>query len=254
VTLTVTAAVSASYPPRVAVTVSSSPAVTASLTITRTHADGSVHPVLTDSEPVIITSWAGYDYHAPFNEAVTYTAATSDQSATSSAVYMVSDSGWLMHPSDPTKSMPVLLLTADETVKFASPAKTYAVLNRRLPVARTSSPRGGAQGNLKIKVASEDVTAAMDLFADGGPLLLNGAWGPNDYGWKWVLPGELSVVNPAGFVSYETRWFQAGYVEVADPDVNIVSPWNYDAVAATYASYDAVAAAFADYNALALGP
>lgn len=252
-TITVTASVDAAYPPRVAVSVSSSPAVTASLTITRTNADGTVHPVLTDSEPVIITSWAGYDYHAPFNEAVTYTATASGQSGTSTAVFMVSDQAWLMHPSDPTKSLPVLLLQADETVKFASPAKTYAVLNRKLPVARTSAPRGGTQGNLKIKVASADVTAALDLFADGGPLLLNGIWGANDYGWKWVLPGELSVTNPAGFVDFPFRWFLTSYVEITDPDANIVSPWNYDAVAAAYADYDTQTAAYSSYDALALG-
>lgn len=253
-TLTVTATISASYPPRVAVSVSSSPAVVDAVSITRAHDDGTVHPVLTDSAPVIISSWAGYDYHVPFNRPVTYTAATDDQSATSTAVFMPSDQAWLMHPSDPTKSLPVLLLQADETVKFASPAKTYPVLNRKLPVARTSAPRGGEQGSLKIKVATEDVTAALTLFADGGQLLLNGAWGANDYGWKWILPGELTVANPAGFVDFHTRWFSAPYVEITDPDANIVSPWNYDRVASTYASYDAVAAAFADYNALALGP
>lgn len=252
-TLTVTAVMDSNYPPRVAVSVSSSPAVSGRLTVTRTHADGSVHPVLTDQDPVLVTSWAGFDYHCPFNQVVTYTAATTDQSGSSSAVFLPSDLPWLIHPSDPTLSFPAELLRVDGSIKFSSPAKTYPVLNRRLPVVRTAAPRGGESGNLRVKVMREDETAARALFAAGGAVLLNGAWGDNDHGWKWILPGELTITNPGGFIDFPHRWFDVSYQECADPDVDVVSPWNFDALEDAYVDFDTAAAAYPDFDSMALG-
>lgn len=253
-TLTVTASVTAGDTPRVQVNVSSSPSLTAALSLFRTHADGTVHRVLLPNNSNLIGSFVGLDYHAPFNQAVTYHAEAGGLvSAESSQQWVVSDSTWLIHASDPGLSVLVeKLIGPAAPVKYPTRASRLQVLNARLPSHRHDYPLGGATGTVVVKCESPESRALLLANrADDGAVLLNTPWPDGDVpGWMWVQPGDLEFSNPGGFRDFPFRYATLSYEETTQPDSD-VRVRSFDEVealfpGATFASMESVYATYDD--------
>lgn len=254
-TLTVTAVASVGDVPAVLVDVTSSPAVTDLLRVYRVHEDGTRYRVLTDLSATIITSWSGFDYHAPFNQAVRYVAETDSLgSAASPEVWLVSESTWLIHPSDPDLSMWVDVVTNIADTSYKDRAQRFQVIGKRDPVTRADYPRGGESGSMSVLCDGPESWARLSaLFADGGPVLMNlKPLRGFIKQWKWVQPGDLTMSSPTGHDRVNVRVATFPYEEVSPPDADALPVWTFDDVAATFATFDAVAAAYTDFRAMQL--
>lgn len=233
-TLTVSATPAYDAQPNVVLSVSSSPGATGELSIVRVHEDGAEYPVLTDRQPVLNGGWGGIDYHAPTNQLVTYRASAAGMSA-ETQTYLPSDQFWLAHPSDPEKSVPVLKVLAPQEpiVLQGRSEKTYVLGNPR-PIIRPSSARGEA-GKATVQVCRADVSAVKALMKDSGPILMNGPWGADDFGWAWIFPDDPNIINPAGFLSFPTRNIAFSYEVCEAPDVDVSPVWTYADARAEFA-------------------
>lgn len=259
--LTVTAAPVYVDSPCVQVTVSSSPTLTAPLVVYRVHEDGTRYRVLMTANPMLVGSWSGFDFHAPFNEDVTYTAAAAGLVSAASGVAWLSsdDTTWLIHPTEPALSFVVdQLMGPSAPYVYPTRSQSYQVIGRRLPVTRTDFPRAGERGQLVVKCETRESRDALKaLLADDGPILLNSPYASDDLGWKWVQFGDLTISNPGGFLSFPFRYATLPYTETTQPDADQAPVWTYDDLKAaaltsspTYTNLHS--AGFATYDALKL--
>lgn len=222
-TITVTASGPSPFP-RVLVEVSTSPSVTAPLTLWRIHADGSRNPVLTSGK--VVGGWKGYDPHPPFNQTIQYVAEVDGQeSAASGSVIVLSQAFWVMHPVYPSRNLrPIKVVGPQEPTSFASRAEEFQPLGSDRPVVRTSYERMREAGRVKLQITREQVTLAKALFGDDSPVLFNGPWGQHDLGWMWVQPKDVSISNPGGFIDFPTRTVDFSYIECRAPNVAPAPP------------------------------
>lgn len=254
-TVTITARTASTPYPRVLLDVTSSPAVNGALKVWRNHPDGTRYRVLTEPNPVLIGTWAGPDYHAPFRQMVTYTVETdAGLSAPSAPVYVQSTVTWLIHASGPALSVQVTKLIGPAApYTYADRSQRFQVLGRRLPVTRTDYPRGGTNGQVIVKCETpQDRAAVKALLADNGPVLINTPFTADDIGWMWVQPGELTISNPGGYREFPFRYATIPFIEVDPPDADQAPVWTFDQVAAAFATFDDVTAAYADFRAMQL--
>jgi hypothetical protein len=230
VTLTVTTSVPPADTPRVQINITSSPSVTDALKVFRTHADGTVHRVLLEAGAVVIGTYVGLDFHAPFNQAVTYHAeAAGLVSAESSDTWLVSDDTWLVHRSDPDLSVMVeKIIGPAAPVKYPSRATRFQVLNKKLPVHRHDYPLGGETGTVVVKCESPESRAALQANrADDGVVLWNSPFTDGEMPWMWIQPGDLDISNPGGFRLFPFRYATLPYEETEQPDADS-SLWTLD--------------------------
>jgi hypothetical protein len=202
-----------------------------------------------EDNATIVGSYVGIDYHALFNDAVTYHAETDALvSAESAEQWLISDdSTWLIHPTDPGLSVLVEKLVGPAApYKYPSRASRFQVLNRRLPVHRTDYPRGGEAGQLVVKCESESTRAALKaLLADDGVVLLNTPYTDDDLGWKWIKPLDLDVSNPGGTFKFPFRYATIPYEETTQPDADTAGVWDYADLTAQFpGAYSALATAY----------
>jgi hypothetical protein len=222
-TLTVTAAPGFLDVPAVQVSVSSSPALTAPLVLWRVHEDGTRWRVLTEANANVITTWTGFDFHAPFNQMITYTAEAGGLSGSSAATMLISDAGtWLIHASDPDLSVLVdKVIGPAAPYKYPSVTQSFRPLGSKLPVQRHDFPRGGESGQITIKCEDEASRAAVKAcLADNGVTLINTPHTDDDIGWKWVQIDDTDLSNPGGTFGFPFRYFALPYREVRQPDVD----------------------------------
>lgn len=259
-TVTVSAAQSSSYPPAILVDVTSSPSVTAPLVVYRVHDDGSRHKVIASSR-VLIGGWSGTDYHPPFNRLFHYVAAAEGQpeSAASADLFVASDLAWMIHSSTPALSFPIRKITWPmQPVTYSSRVASFDILQdpaddtESLPVIRTDVTRSGAAGKLAIQVAVEDLASALSFFRSAGPVLLNGPWGADEYGWTWLVAKDVTVTNPGGGLAFPTRTLEFDFRACRQPDVD-VTPLSTWADVAAQGDWAAVAATYTDWRAMNLG-
>lgn len=257
-TLTVTAAPGFLDVPAVLVSVSSSPALVAPLVLWRVHEDGTRHRVLVEANANVITTWSGFDFHAPFNQMVSYTAESGGLSGASSATRLVSDDAvWLIHASDPDLSVLVdKVIGPAQPYKYPSATQSFRPLGSKLTVQRHDYPRGGESGQITIKCVDEASRAAVkSCLADNGVTLINTPNTDDDIGWKWAQIDDTELSNPGGFTKFPFRYFVLPYREVRQPDVD-AGVWTYDEAqvesVALYPTYDDAAAKFATYDASTL--
>lgn len=246
-TLTVTAGVVYADCPAVQVNVTSSPSVTDRVQVWRTHQDGSRWRVLTEPNPVIVGSWVGNDYHAPFNQPVTYSAVAGGlTSAASGETWVPSDDTWIVHASDPGLSVLVeKIIGPAQPYAYQDRAVEFAVLNRKNPLLRTDSPRGGESGQITVKCSTpEQRRGVKALLADNGAVLLNTPYTDDEIGWKWVRVKESPVSNPGGFVDFPVRYVTLSYAEVDPPDADAFPVWTAGDLKAAYATAGLAKAAY----------
>ncbi len=282
--MTLAVVVSQSYgdTPRLRVDVNSTPSGPlpvpngSTVAVYRVHEDGSRFRVITEVNARLVGgSWAGFDYHAPFNQAVTYVAvAAGQESAASGPQYLLSDATWLIHSADPTLSVMVDAVTKVDPFTRKATAARHEVFGK--PTRFVSGERRkGRTGSIEIVCDTveneqavydllEDDTpvlintpAARDLtwlwvqFGDDTPVLINTAE-PRDLTWSWVQFRDESHANPGSKVTVLYRLVSVGFEETDQPDVDLSPPWTYGDIDATYASYTAIDAEYASYEDLAL--
>lgn len=260
-TITATATVEMGLPSRVLISASSSPAVTDLVTVTRTHEDGSEHRVILEDNAKIIGTFVGYDYHAPFNQAVTYTVSAAGQTGTTSFVTIVSESTWLIHPSDPALSVMVSgdrLVGPVATRGRKTRAARYDVLGLKLPVHRAVAPRGGETGDLKILCTAEAEQLALEaLLEDDWPILFNTPFSSTLFGWMWIAVGDLSIEFAGAGYRRDEVFVSFPFEETSRPDSDVTPVWTLDDLTAEavtdYPTLDDLkVAGFADLDALKL--
>lgn len=249
-TLTITATAEHVVAPRVALTITSSPTISAELAVTRVHADGSEHRVILQDSAVLLGSFAGLDYHPPFNQVVGYRAVAGGQTSNTATVVVPSPSVWLIHRTNPALSMRVPVTADVADYVYADRSSLTQVLNRRLPVSRADYERGGEEGQLTIICPTPaHRTALKKLLAAGGPTLLNSPYSDDDLGWQWVQFGALTIKNPGERQAHPERMAVLPYREVEQPDSDQQLPTfaerqaqfptaTFDDMRAVYATFD----------------
>lgn len=244
--------------PCVQLDVASAPAITELLHLYRIHDDdGSRHKVLTvERQPKLIGgTWTGFDYHAPFNRSFSYQAISGDDqiSPVSASEWLASDSFWLIHPSTPSLSVLVDMVTAVDAYQYEDTSQVFRVLGKRLPVVRTDYPRGGETGAITILCESPASRAALKkLLAASGPVLLNTPLTDDDLGWKWIQPGNLSIENPGPRVTVPVRLAKLPYREVEQPDADVSPVWTFDDITALGKTFDQLNAYYSNFRDMTL--
>lgn len=268
-TLTITAAAdSSSGSPRIRLDVASTvsgplPIPTgAPVGVVRIHSDGARWPVLLeDGARLAGGSWAGFDYHPPFNTPVTYAAqAAGLESAASAETELPNDSStWLVHRSNPELSVIPEMVTVLGDQDYESDAETFDVFNSKFPVTVSSGFRKAASSSIELTVPRAQVKDLLALFQDSGPVLLNtpgtDEW---DLTWAWIQPGAIKVSNPApagyslGAANFPMRKISFPFRHIGAPDVDVTPLWTCADVVATYATCAAVVATYSTCVNLAL--
>lgn len=192
------------------------------LTLTRIHADGSEHRVLTSNQPrVIPTTWQGFDYHAPFSAAVTYRVDAAGSSATATG-YALSDRAWLISPSEPARSV------LPDRIKAISDRSVASRAGRFAPVGGRASFIGegaadGMTGTIAVKVTDEGPLA--DLLTDDGVILVNTPGDGWAIDWAWIKPKSWTWAPFTGRKGSPFSVCTIAYEESADPDVDLIPVW-----------------------------
>lgn len=242
-------------PPQVWITVEAIPILSDILYLYRVHPDGSRHLVLTADPMVITTNVTVVDYHAPFNRWFSYVAEAGGLvSANSTEVYMASSMVWLISATDPNASMMIpMVLGPPEDYSYKARTASFEILNRSQPVVRAVNKRAAEQGSLTIRLDTRAERQRLkDLLADSTPVLLNTPWSDDDMGWKWVSIEDMTITNPYGHLGYPHRQIKLPYIEVAQPDVDMLPVWTVGQLAAAFSTIGQAAAAYADVRAMAL--
>lgn len=253
-TLSISAVDQSESVPQVRVQVTSSPAVTETLTVYRVHEDGSRYKVLSDQPPILVGgSWVGFDYHPPGNQLVTYVAETDTQtSSASSPVFMRLDVTWLISSVNPALSVPVTAVLDLDSLSYDDPAEKSQALGADQPVYRWSRSRSGPSSSITVHCDTPDeADRILALLKPGGPILLNMSRN-EPIGWMWIQPSRPSMSTPGGKWKTKYRAWSFGFEKCVQPDVDIVSPWDFDGAAAAFTDFNAVASAYADFDSLTL--
>lgn len=234
--------------------------------------------VLIRKQPTVGTSDAlAYDYEPRYGIPAAYritgseknsnTGAVGDVNILSSEVTLSPDTGWLIHPGNPAKSMPLPLgrLTGLTGLGRGMNATRHDVLGATLPVYTITGPRFGLQFTLELRTRSLDEESMLwALLDDQIPVLIN--WLDADSQRLNMKPMYLQV----GDVGVE-RFTQMLYPkQIGDtpgdwrewklPSMQVQSPaisqqavgWTYAALLAeqsTYLTVQADYATFADLQA-----
>jgi hypothetical protein len=240
--------------PAVSLVVSSSPAVTAPLTIERVHPDGSRHELILPAEPKMVGGgWVGVDRHIIPNEFFTYEASSGGQTGSVEVSPVYSEGTWLIHPIDDALAVLVDKVAAVAPRKFATRAIEFRVHGSATPVHRTAGPRMAETGQLTIKCeTSASLDSAFAVFADDLPLLLTTPHSGFETRWLWIQPGDIEVTNPAGKDWFSYRYVTVPFTATAQPDVAALAAWTYAKLDADFATYTAVDTAYATYADMAL--
>jgi hypothetical protein len=192
-------------------------------------------------------SWSGFDYHAPFNQLVTYAAqAAGFESAASTVTELPNDSTtWLIHASNPDLSLIPDKVREVGDLAYAVDAEQFDVYGSQYPVTVSSGFRKAAAGSMVFVVAALSVPDVRALFADSGPILVNtpgvDGW---DVSWAWVQPGAVTISNPANMTGYPWRHVSFPFQVIGAPDIDVTPVWTCADVVATYATCAAVTAVY----------
>lgn len=210
-------------------------------TLTRTDPDGRVRKVIIEPNSRLASGvWAGFDYHAPFNQAVTYQAKTT-VSATAAPVTLSVPVSWLIHRTNPALSIQVDKVMAISDRVAASTASPHFAFGAEFPVTRNEGVRRARTGSLTVQVTSRARQAAMEsLLHDSGVILMNLTLGAGvgwlDETWAWIQPGDLTFNNPGAWAYYPTRNITFPY-QVVDVPAGAIAPiWTYATLLADVAN------------------
>lgn len=259
--MTLAVVVSQSYGdvPRLRLDVDSTPAGPepvpdgSSLAIYRIHEDGSRYQVITEVGARFVSgSWAGFDYHPPFNQMCTYVAvAAGQESAPSNGEQLLSEFTWLIHPKDPTLSVQVDAITKVNGFSRRATAARHEVYGKPTRFV-SGEARKGRTGTMEIVCDTwENEQAVFKLLTDDTTILVN-VPAPRDLTWSWVHFGDDQYDNPGQKVTSPYRLANLPFEETDQPDVDLSPPWTDADVVAEFATETAMLAVFSTCEDLAL--
>lgn len=219
-------------PPRVRLNVGTTGTSTALFTVVRTDPDGRDRRVILSASQRFTSSAAiVYDYHAPFNQPVSYTVTSESVSATSSAVALSVSDPWLIHRTNSTLSVKVDAIASIGDLASESTAATSFAFGAVYPVTRNEAVRRALSGTLDLRCDSHDnLDAVMALMADSGVVLCNfpqksGEW--SDLTWAWVQPGTITRSNKADWSWHGYRHLSFPFQVTDTPAGNLAPDWTY---------------------------
>lgn len=241
-----------------------------SLTVTRIQ-DGS--QTLIRRQPTLGTSDAlSYDYEPRYGVASSYhvsgseknadTGTSSDVNMSSNSVILTPGTGWLIHPGNPAKSMPLPLgrLTGLTGMGRGMNATRHDVLGATLPVYTITGPRFGLQFTLELRTRTLDEESMLwALLDDQIPVLIN--WLDVDAQRLNMKPmylqiGDVGVERFAqmlypkqiGNTPGDWREWKLPCTQVQSPAISQQAVgWTYADLPAKQSTYLALQAAYATY-------
>ena len=207
-TAAITAVAATLTVPRISVTIGGW-AADGPITVYRVHPDG--------------TSWAvrgipdvsggasfGYDYEAPLNSLVSYTAAGVSSGYVSTGV----TDAWLLVPGLPQQAQRVLPKSIPDD-SYSRPAAQLAGPFRAYPAVEfgeLSSP----SATLQLKTWTDaEFASLMSIFAQSGVLLLRMPGSTMD--WRYVAVSSVNPSNPSGVSGYPLKITTLSTVAVLAP-------------------------------------
>jgi hypothetical protein len=219
------------HPPRIRLSVAGSSATPnpvgafSSVAVFRDDPDGERRRVLIDRDATLSAgTTAVFDYHAPFNQSVSYVAVVDQRTSSPASITLPSTVSWLIHPNNPALSTPVTAINEVGDRVRASTAVLSAAYGSKYPISLWEGTRRSVAGSLVVRLGSEREARAVDqLLDDSGPVLLNlavaelaPAWW--DESWAWVQPGDTTYSNPSGSsIYYQYRHLAFPYTVVDTP-------------------------------------
>lgn len=141
-------------------------------TIHRVHPDGTAYTVR-GAQPFTVSGGVGFvwDYEAPFNEAVTYRAASGASTITSAAITLASTTAWLRAPGLPSLDMAVQLAERPRQLAYERPTSVRYPMGSSTAVVRSGALRA-ATFEFAVWARSFDEGDALHWLVGQAPVVL----------------------------------------------------------------------------------
>lgn len=235
------------------VTVTIAGAPVGDVTITRMDRNGLGVPRRLSGQVPISGGMILLDYEAALTGDITYTV-TDSAAATVEATTSLGIAFPALHVAQQPSTLAYLTAITDYLEEQENAAVIHRVIGRSDPIVTTTVTRT-REGMLTLWSASyTDARTVIDVAARGEVLMLRQ---PTFNRLDMYLVAIRTSARPRPENTTPRRWsVDITYVEVISPAGALLDSagWDYDELAANFATYDDVAASFADYNALAVGP
>lgn len=200
----------------------------------------------------VATGATVYDYEAPLNTPLVYTATDDLDAAEADPAQVDSDAPILSRTTEPVATR--CQVVSYRPLLWEGRSSWHRVLGASLPyvsVAETTSPSGtvrfrttDAEGRLRL----------IEILTAGDPLLLRTTDAARLDTLRFVVT-EVSDPFPTDTMRQGATHFEVGFQTVAPVRRQYVAAgWNYDALQAAHATYDDVQAAYPSYTAVLAGP
>lgn len=186
-----------------------------------------------------------------------YTTTLIHLDATSTPATLSPSKAWLIHPGQPSLSVPISSTDRSAvavqnlgTITQASASTLHQILGQSLPIETHSGPRYGNTQQIALKARTAAHEAALNgILADSTPLLFR-------------FPAAFDAGFDEGFYSFgqvqrsriaqrygaELRQFVADITKVQQPTLTVQNTgWSWAALAAAFPTWQAVAAAYATW-------
>ena len=234
-------------PPRMQLVVSGM-AAASTVTISRIDVRSNATPIRLGN-PATLTGggWTGFDYEAPFGQAVTYRAVPDTGAAASSVAHAIAvEQPWLCHPGLPSLSMPVTIAARGDETMDASQSVKF-VLERPDPVVRTDGVRRPPTFDLTLRTWALDEEDALDsLLADSSPLLLQTVYPDVErVGYEWLSVGPVARSHLVPWQGNLVRHWTMSCTTVIAPSGLLQAQRTVADVAAQFATVAQAKAAYA---------
>lgn len=217
-------------------------------TIVRTDGAGNQNFVRTGNPAQIVSGAAVlFDYEAPFNTAVTYTATPDTGSAATSAAatLVVVSQPWLIHPGFPALSQE-LIVTAMPDESSDVNQGVHTVLGRAAPVVITDGVRHATTFDITVRTETwTDFDALDGLLADGSVLLLQGTdpiTGRTLY--RWVSVGAVTKTPLVPVFANQLYHWTLSCTSTDAPSGLLQAEFEWNDIVADYATWADVKTAF----------
>lgn len=173
---------------------------------------------------------------------------------TSAPVTLSPSKAWLIHPGQPSLSVPIsstdrsaIAVQNLATITQASASTLHQILGQSLPIETHSGPRYGNTQQIALKARTAAHEAALNgILADSTPLLFRfpAAFDAGfDEGFYSFGPVQRSRI--AQRYGAELRQFVADITKVQQPTLTVQNTgWSWAALAAAFPTWQAVAAAY----------
>lgn len=187
-----------------------------------------------------------WDYEAPFNVPVTYTAHDAGTDYVSAPVTLAETRPWLRVPGLPFLDLPVVP-DRYPALQRSRPAAVLRPLGRRRPVV-ISDLLQSAEGTIGFYAPTDSDADSLVALLEQAPVVLLHLPGTR-WGARYIALRGVAESRSTGYADTEFTLFEVEFVVVDRPEGGLFGdPSNsYQAVLDTFASYSALLAAEDDY-------